>query len=120
MRRPVLWAIAVAVAIVVAVLLFTTSPGAEPVRLSRSGVTVQFDKAGTGRVSARIEVPAQVTAVSLFATMPQMGHLTPQISATREEPGLFRATGELFSMPGRWELTVQVDGAAVTFEILVK
>ncbi|WP_433260585.1 hypothetical protein ACQPZF_24515 [Actinosynnema sp. CS-041913] len=117
MKRPVLWVIAVAVA-VVAVLSLTTSPDAEPVRLSHSGVTVQLDKAGTGSVTARVEVSAQ--AVSLFATMPAMGHLTPEIIATPEEPGSFRASGELFPMTGRWELSVRADSRVVTFDITVK
>ncbi|MBB5957193.1 hypothetical protein FHS29_003786 [Saccharothrix tamanrassetensis] len=119
MKRPALWLVAVAVAVaVVTVLLLATSPGAEPVRLDRSGVAVQLDKAGTGSVNAQVEVPAQT--VSLYATMPRMGHLTPEIAATQEKPGLFRATGELFSMAGLWELAVRADGRVVTFEITVK
>ncbi|RSM90748.1 hypothetical protein DMH04_04660 [Kibdelosporangium aridum] len=119
MKRPVVLMIAVGV-VVVAVLLLTILPRARPVRLVRSGLTVQLDKASTGTVAAQIEAPPDVTAVSLFATMPQMGHMTGEITATREGPGLFRGTGELFSMAGLWELSVRADGRVVTFEVTVK
>lgn len=95
----------VAAVIAAAVLLLVASPSAEPVSFSRSGVTVRLDSASTGRVSVQVEVPTRVRAVSLFAAMPRMGHLTPEISATQEEPGRFLAIGELFSMAGVWELS---------------
>jgi choline dehydrogenase-like flavoprotein len=116
-RRVVLLAVAVAAA--VTAFLLWTSPGAEPVRLSRSGVTVRLDGARTGTVGVQVDVPTRVTAVSVFATMPTMGHMTPEIDATQQEPGTFAATGELFSMPGVWELTVRVDGTVVTFDVIV-
>ncbi|MCE7003775.1 FixH family protein [Kibdelosporangium philippinense] len=110
---------ALSVIAVMGVLLITL-PGAKPVRLVRADLTVQLDKASTGTVVAQVETPPEVAAVSMFATMPQMGHLTGEITAIREKPGLFRATGELFSMAGRWELGVRADGRVVTFEIPVK
>lgn len=118
MKRPVLLAVAGA-AIVAAVVLLVTSPSAEPTSFSRSGVTVRLDRASTGTVSVQVDVPTRVRAVSLFATMPRMGHMTPEIDATQEEPGLFLATGALFSMSGVWELTVRADGTTVTFEVIV-
>lgn len=115
MTRLVLLAVAVAVA---AFLLWPSS-AAEPVRLSGSGVTVRLDTASTGTVRVRVDVPRRTTAVSLFATMPRMGHLTPEIKATPEKPGTFAAEGRLFSMPGVWELTVRVDDADVTFDSII-
>jgi hypothetical protein len=117
MKRPI---IAVAAVAVLVALSFTLLPGADPLRLSRSGVTVSLDKASTGAVAAEVEVPAAVVAVSLSATMPQMGHMTPETVAKQQQPGRFRATGELFPMAGLWELTVRADREAVTFEITVE
>ena len=119
MKRPIVLVIALAVVAAVVVLLSALT-GAEPVRLNRDGITVQLDRAGTGTVTAQVEVPPEVTAVAMHATMPQMGHLTPEVVAIRETPGVFRATGELFAMAGRWELTVRADDTAVAFEITVK
>lgn len=118
MKRPVLLVVAVGVVAVVTLLL-TMLPGASSVDVSRSGVTVRIDQATTGTVVARVTAPPDVAAVSLFATMPQMGHMTGEITAVREGPGRFRAEGELFTMPGRWELTVRA-GGVVSFEITVK
>jgi hypothetical protein len=120
MRRPLLFALAAAAVVAALLLVFALSPGAEPVRLSRSDVTVQLDEPRTGSISVLVEVPARVSSVSLFAVMPQMGHVTPQITATQENPGLFRTTSELFPMTGLWELTVRADDAVVTFNITVK
>lgn len=110
--------IAAGVLVALAFVLLTPSR-AEPVELSRDGVTVRLAGATTGVVAAEVEVPHEVTAVSLFATMPQMGHLTAEITAARDGPGLFRADGVLFSMPGRWELHVRADARVVTLEITV-
>ncbi|CAM3314952.1 FixH family protein [Kibdelosporangium persicum] len=119
MKRPIVLVLALAVVAAVVVLV-TALTGAEPVRLSREGITVQVDRPGTGTVTAQVEVPPEVKAVAMHATMPQMGHLTPEVVATREKPGVFRATGELFAMTGRWELTVRADETVVKFEITVK
>jgi hypothetical protein len=118
MKRPIIAVVAVAV-VAAAAVLFTLLPGADPLRLSRSGVTVSLDRASTGAVAAEVEVPADVAAVSLSATMPQMGHMTPETVAEQQQPGRFRATGELFPMAGLWELTVRADREVVTFEITV-
>jgi hypothetical protein len=119
-KRPVVAVLAVVVAVVVVVALsLVSAPDAGPVRLDRDGTTVLLDKAGTGTVAAQVEVPADVAAVSLYAAMPRMGHLTPEVVAERERPGRFRATGELFPMAGRWELTVRADDETVTFDITV-
>lgn len=120
MRRPVLLAVAAVLAVVaVAALALLSTRDAAPIRLGQGDVTVRLDKAGTGTVAAQVEVPADVAAVSLYATMPRMGHMTPEVVAAREQPGRFRATGELFSMTGRWVLTVRVDDEIVTFDITV-
>ena len=118
MKRPII-AVVAAVVVALGALLFTLVPSADPLRLSRSGVTVVLDKASTGAVAAEVEVPADVDAVSLSATMPQMGHMTSETVAQQEQPGRFRATGELFPMAGLWELTVRAGHEVVTFEITV-
>lgn len=120
MKRPVLAILAVVVAVVaVGALLFVSAPDAGPLRLNQADTTVLLDKASTGTVAAQVEVPADVAAVSLFATMPRMGHMTPEVVAEQEQPGRFRVTGELFPMAGRWELTVRADDEIVTFDITV-
>lgn len=50
--------------------------------------------------------------VVVSATMPQMGHATPEEAAQRLEPGHFRAVGDLFPMSGVWEVAVRVRGNA--------
>ena len=119
MKRPVLLVIAAGLIAALAFALPNLTR-AEPGSLSRSDVTVRLAEATTGTVAVEVEVPAEVAAVSLFATMPHMGHTTAEITATRVRPGLFRADGELFSMPGSWELHVRADARLVTFEITVK
>lgn len=119
MKRPIVAVVAVVVVVAVGALLFALLPGADPLRLSRSGVTVVLDKASTGAVAAEVEVPADVASVSLSATMAQMGHMTPETIAEQEQPGRFRVTGELFPMAGSWELTVRAGREVVTFEITV-
>jgi hypothetical protein len=81
-------------------------------RGERYGVTVALDPAGTGVIETEIRADGPVTAVALSAVMPAMGHAMPEISAVPAEPGRFLARGELFAMPGMYELTVRLDGAA--------
>jgi hypothetical protein len=116
MKRPV---IAIAAVVVVAIGVLASMSGPDPLRLSRSGVTVVLDKASTGTIAAEVEVADGVVAVSLSATMPQMGHMTPEIVAKQEQPGRFLVTDELFPMAGLWELTVRAGREVVTFQLTV-
>jgi hypothetical protein len=94
------------------------------VRLAGAGeryaVTVALDQARTGAVRAdvraedRTSAAGSVDSVWLSAAMPVMGHATPEIPARQRAPGRFAARGELFAMPGDWELAVRVEGAAGT------
>lgn len=112
---------AVVAAVVGAYLARGLAAGPEPEQFAAAGVkyavTVRFDRLGTGVVGADVVVrglpqdkaPAGDT-VSLFAVMPSMGHVMPEVPARREGPNRFAARGELFTMPGIWRLTVRVRG----------
>lgn len=101
----------------------------EGVRLADIGdhytVTVALDSASTGDVGADIRVEGSAArAVALSAVMPDMGHAMPEIPARPQEPGHFLAGGELFAMPGVWDLAVRVEGDAgtdtVTFSVVIE
>ena len=119
---------AVVTAVVGAYLARGLVAGPEPEQFAAAGVkyavTVRFDRLGTGVVDADVVVrgPSQDVrgqpqdkasaggTVSLFAVMPSMGHVMPEVPARREGPNRFAARGELFAMPGIWRLTVRVRG----------
>ncbi|GAA1621555.1 hypothetical protein GCM10009733_017650 [Nonomuraea maheshkhaliensis] len=74
----------------------------------------------TGPLEATVEVePASPAEVSLFGVMPHMGHTTPEIPARNSGIGRYVARGELFTMPGAWEIHIRVQGAAGTEVIKV-
>ncbi|TDC09696.1 hypothetical protein E1267_06585 [Nonomuraea longispora] len=74
----------------------------------------------TGPLEARVEIePAVKAEVSLFGVMPHMGHTTPEIPARDDGTGRYVARGELFTMPGAWEIHIRVQGAAGTEVIKV-
>jgi hypothetical protein len=89
-------------------------------------VTVTLDGPRTGVVDVEVAVTARdggaitVEAVRLSATMPRMGHVTPEVVAHRTAPGRFRAHGELFVMAGVWQLGVQITGPAGTELVTVE
>ncbi|MCF6476387.1 hypothetical protein FAF44_49820 [Nonomuraea sp. MG754425] len=79
---------------------------------ARYAVTLTIDDNGTADVVVD-RGGAQEVVVS--ATMPQMGHSTPEERARRLAPGRFRAAeaaGGLFPMGGVWEVSVRVRGGA--------
>ncbi len=101
----------------------------QPERLTGDGehysVTVAFSSASTGVIDADVQVEEDpVEAVSLSAVMPDMGHAMPEISAEPQGTGRFFAHGELFAMPGAWDLAVRVEGASgaetITVRVLVE
>lgn len=111
-------------AVAAAGFLLSARTAARPdtVRLAGAGgryaVTVTLDQAATGAVGAEVRVEGQAPdaappdAVWLSAAMPSMGHATPEVPARRRSPGRFTARGELFAMPGEWELAVRVQGTS--------
>ena len=55
--------------------------------------------------------PAEL--VSIEATMPEHKHgMNYQPSVSRVSPGLYRADGLMFHMPGRWELVFELHSAS--------
>ncbi|MDF5751580.1 hypothetical protein [Spongiactinospora sp. TRM90649] len=119
MRSPATRILAVAVLAAVAVILFLLGRDlvGRPVQVSTAGehyaVTALISPIDSG--TSRIEVllnSGEADAVTVSAVMPAMGHAMPEIAARRAAPGRFLAEGELFSMPGAWQLTVRVSGRA--------
>lgn len=74
--------------------------------------TISLDRVQSGSVRATIAITGtpDVRQVGLEAAMPSMGHQNAALPANRTGNGDFVATGELFAMPGAWELTVRVNG----------
>lgn len=85
----------------------------EPEQVGSQGrnytVRVGFDDAMR---TASIQVEPDARTVDVSAVMPGMGHATPPVAARRLAPGRFEARTEFFGMPGEWELSVRVTGAA--------
>ncbi|NRQ38646.1 hypothetical protein HII36_43510 [Nonomuraea sp. NN258] len=125
-RGAVRWrvaAVAVLVVGVVAVLLGNLGGTAEPVTVNTSGahyaISVAVERPAAGRVAVEVRVTSgQADSVAVSAVMPDMGHAMPEVAAGRQEPGRFRAEGEMFPMAGVWELSIRLDGPAGA-EVLV-
>lgn len=58
--------------------------------------------------------PVDLDGVMVEAAMPVMGHATPPVTAVRIAAGRYQARGELFSMPGAWEVTVRLGATGET------
>jgi hypothetical protein len=94
------------------------SGGPRPVSLTGSGetflATADLDRAVTGIVDAEISLrrrdgaATDVETVTVSGAMPAMGHVLAEIPARRAGPDRFHVRGELFSMPGTWELDIRV------------
>jgi hypothetical protein len=120
-------AVATATLVAAAVALFVVgrSTAAEPVDLTTTGAryaaTVRIPDPAPGQVTVEIEVSeGDADTVALSAVMTQMGHSTPEISATERAPGRFVAVGELFTMSGVWELSIRLDGPAGEEQLAVR
>ncbi|WP_433217464.1 hypothetical protein [Microtetraspora malaysiensis] len=119
--------VAAATLVTAAVALFVVvrSTAAEPVNLTITGTryaaTVLIADPAPGQVTVEIKVSkGEADTVALSAVMAEMGHSTPEISATKREPGRFVAVGELFPMSGVWELSIRLDGPAGEEQLAVK
>ncbi|MFF3671827.1 hypothetical protein [Microtetraspora malaysiensis] len=109
----------------VALFVVVRSTAAEPVNLTITGTryaaTVLIADPAPGQVTVEIKVSkGDADTVALSAVMAEMGHSTPEISATKREPGRFVAVGELFPMSGVWELSIRLDGPAGEEQLAVK
>ncbi|MFF4774380.1 hypothetical protein ACFY05_16115 [Microtetraspora fusca] len=120
-------AVAAAALVIAAVALYVVgrSTAAEPVNLTTTGsrytATVLIADPAPGQVTVEIKVSkGDADTVALSAVMAEMGHSTPEISATMREPGRFVAVGELFPMSGVWELSIRLDGPAGEEQLAVK
>jgi hypothetical protein len=112
------------VALVIAVLaVVTTSCSSGPTILAGTGrvftATVELDRPTTGVVDAEISVrrhhgppTGDIQAVLVSSAMPDMGHVTPELPTRQIGPDRFHAHGELFLMPGTWELHIRVESTA--------
>jgi len=96
------------------------SGGPEPVSLTGSGqrflATAELSRAATGVIEVEIglrrsdgSAAGDVRAVAVSGVMPAMGHVTPEIQAEPAGADRFRVRGELFFMPGTWQLDIRVD-----------
>ncbi|GAA2307284.1 FixH family protein [Nonomuraea roseoviolacea subsp. roseoviolacea] len=118
-------AAATLVAAALALYVVSRSTAAEPVDLTTTGTryaaTVHIADPAPGRVTVEITVSrGDAAAVAVSAVMAEMGHSTPEISATKRAPGRFVAVGELFPMGGVWELSIRIDGPAGEEQLAVK
>ncbi len=75
--------------------------------------TLRFWDPSVGTVNGPYVSPAQ--SVSAMLWMPSMGHgsspihVSPELDASGAAiPGIFNATGAYFSMPGHWQMRVQL------------
>ncbi|MGN9821285.1 hypothetical protein ACTMUQ_38890 [Streptomyces sp. SD11] len=96
------------------------SGGPEPVSLTGSGrqflATAELSRAATGVIEVEIglrrrdgSAAGDVRAVAVSGVMPAMGHVVPEIPARSAGADRYRVRGELFSMPGTWQLDIRVD-----------
>lgn len=109
----------------VALFVVGRSTAAQPVNLTTTGTryaaTILIADPAPGQVTAEIKVSkGDADTVALSAVMAEMGHSTPEISATEREPGRFVAVGELFPMSGVWELSIRLDGPTGEEQLAVK
>ncbi|MGI5158407.1 hypothetical protein [Microbispora sp. CA-102843] len=118
---------AAATLVTAAVALFVVgrSTAAEPVNLTTMGTryaaTILIADPAPGQITVEIKVSkGDADTVALSAVMAEMGHSTPEISATEREPGHFVAVGELFPMSGVWELSIRLDGPMGEEQLAVK
>lgn len=113
--------VAVVVGVVIAVgalVLWPRAPEATTVtgRTEQYTVDLTVDQPKQGANTLDFQVtdtagqPATVDTITVELVMPQMGHALPPVSATRTEPGRYRAPNTDIPMPGVWEVTVSLPG----------
>lgn len=108
---------AVAVAVLLAGVLWPTPPGPDVIHAgtARYVVTATVDHLKVGASSVEIDVadrtgvPAHPGTVNVQAVMPQMGHAAPPVTAVPLGGGRYRADGVPLMMAGPMELLVSLD-----------
>ncbi|MFC9689230.1 hypothetical protein ACFTSF_11865 [Kribbella sp. NPDC056951] len=86
-------------------------------------VELRLSELTTGPVDVDLVVTPKdeaLKAVTLEPGMPSMGHATAALTAQRGKDGHYRGRGELFAMPGSWDLTVRLGTDTVTITVSVK
>jgi hypothetical protein len=125
MPRIVGWLVVLAALSGLAGVTVARSGGSEPVSLTGSGrqflATAELSRAATGVIEVEIglrrrdgSAAGDVRAVAVSGVMPAMGHVAPEIPAQSAGVDRYRVRGELFSMPGTWQLDIRVDTASGT------
>jgi hypothetical protein len=123
--RIVGWLVVLAALSGLAGVTVARSGGSEPVSLTGSGrqflATAELSRAATGVIEVEIglrrrdgSAAGDVRAVAVSGVMPAMGHVAPEIPAQSAGVDRYRVRGELFSMPGTWQLDIRVDTASGT------
>ncbi len=118
--RSVGWLVVLAALSGLAGVTVARSGGPEPVSLTGSGrqflATAELSRAATGVIEVEIglrrrdgSAAGDVRAVAVSGVMPAMGHVAPEIPARSAGADRYRVRGELFSMPGTWQLDIRVD-----------
>jgi hypothetical protein len=89
----------------------TTTNGTYVVALTLAGGATTGEHDAT-LVISKLGAAAAAQSVTLSAWMPAHGHGTDPVEVTESAtPGTYDAPGVNFKMPGRWDITVVVDGA---------
>ena len=127
MKRSVVLAVAVVVAVVGAlVVLWPRAVEAQP-QLAESArirfvLTPASTKSGVNsfdlRITDRAGNPAE-GEVTLEPAMPQMGHAIAPITAGPSEPGRYQVGGVDLFMAGQWEITVSLSAERVVIPLLL-
>ncbi|MFB6720893.1 FixH family protein [Kribbella sp. NPDC056345] len=93
-------------------------------RSDQHTVQLKLKELTTGPVEFDLTVvegsTTQLDAITLEPGMPGMGHATAPLTAQRGADGHYRGRGELFAMPGTWELTVRLGADTITITASVK
>ncbi|GAB3921364.1 hypothetical protein GCM10029976_008310 [Kribbella albertanoniae] len=93
-------------------------------RSDQHTVQLKLKELTTGPVEFELAVTdgstTQFDAITLEPGMPGMGHATTPLTAQRAADGHYRGHGELFAMPGTWELTVRLGADTITITASVK
>ncbi|MFE9680906.1 hypothetical protein ACFYXC_14190 [Streptomyces sp. NPDC002701] len=114
------WLVALAATSALAGVTLARSGDPEPVSLTGSGqqflATAELSRAATGVIEVEIglrrsdgSAAGDVRSVAVSGVMPAMGHVTPGLPARPAGAHRYRVRGELFSMPGTWQLDIRVD-----------
>lgn len=93
----------------------TASTARYTVHLALERGLIVGDQQAVVEIRDRDDNPVVAAEVGLTPVMVEMGHLLPTLPAPPgDDPGSYRAQGEIFSMPGAWNLDIRVRTAQGT------